>query len=56
MKSDKMVAYGKLTSTDRNALWDDGHPLGDYCEVLINVVGEKNLSLPRPVGKIAKLG
>ena len=56
MKSDKIVAYGKLTSTNRNALWDDGQPLGDYCEVVIDVVRDKNLSLSRPVAKIAKLG
>ena len=56
MKSDKIVAYGKLTSTDRNVLWDDGQSLGDYCEVMIDVVREKNLPLTRPVANIAKLG
>ena len=56
MKNDKIVAYGKLTSTDRHALWDDGRPFGDYCEVMIDVVREKNLPLPRPFAKIAKLG
>lgn len=55
MKSDRIVAFGKLTSVDKHALWDDGQPLGDYCEILIESVLNKNVALPRPVGKIKKL-
>ena len=56
MTCNRVVAYGKLTSLDKHSLWDDGQLLGDYCEVLIDTVLEKNLLLPRPVGKIKKMG
>ena len=55
MKSAKIVAFGKLTSADKHALWDDGQPLGDYYEILIESVVYKNVPLPRPVGKITKM-
>jgi hypothetical protein len=29
--------------------------IGDYCEILIEIVVEKNVPLPSLVGKIAKL-
>ncbi|KAM0895675.1 hypothetical protein ACQ4PT_023687 [Festuca glaucescens] len=29
---------------DKHALWDDGQPLGDYCEILIESVMDKNVA------------
>ena len=54
MTCSRVVEYGKLTSLDKHSLWDDGQLLGDYCEVLIDTVLEKNLLLPRPVERIKK--
>ena len=54
MTCNRVVAYGKLTSLDKHSLWNGGQLLGDYCEVLIDTVLEKNLLLPRPVGRIKK--
>jgi hypothetical protein len=54
MKSDKIVAFGKLTSADKNVLWCDGQPLGDY-SILVETVVEKNLPFPRLFEKTTKL-
>ncbi|KAL6646638.1 hypothetical protein ACP70R_015715 [Stipagrostis hirtigluma subsp. patula] len=51
-----IVAYGRITSTDKNAKGVDGLPLGDYCEVLVDVVLDHNVLLPRAQGQATKLG
>uniref|UniRef100_A0A0A9C3D6 Transposase Tnp1/En/Spm-like domain-containing protein n=1 Tax=Arundo donax TaxID=35708 RepID=A0A0A9C3D6_ARUDO len=41
-----IVAYGRITCTDKNAKGVDGLPLGDYCEVLVDAVLDNNVLLP----------
>jgi hypothetical protein len=55
MKSENIIAFGKLTSRDKHALWANGQPLGDYREILIEIVVDKSVPLPRPFGKITKM-
>ncbi|KAL6597489.1 hypothetical protein ACP70R_046929 [Stipagrostis hirtigluma subsp. patula] len=51
-----IVAYGRITCTDKNAKGVDGLPLGDYCEVLVDLVLDNNVLLPRAQGQATKLG
>jgi hypothetical protein len=54
--SAQLVAMGTVQSTDADAIGFDGQPLSDSVEVLVNIVYRNTTKLPRPHGRLTKMG
>uniref|UniRef100_A0A0E0AHU0 Transposase Tnp1/En/Spm-like domain-containing protein n=1 Tax=Oryza glumipatula TaxID=40148 RepID=A0A0E0AHU0_9ORYZ len=55
LTENKIVVHGRLRCKDKSAKYADGLPLGDFFEVLVDVL-DNNILLPRVHGQISKLG
>ena len=54
--SSNLAALGTIQTADINAVGLDGDPLSDYVEVMVNIVYRETTVLPRPLGRMTRMG